>query len=254
MRKGSPRNTRRAFLQNSGLVAANLAFAHSVPRKPGMARPLLNLDSLARFVDPLSIPRVLHPAGTRSLAGQNTGKLPYYRLAMQEFDGKIHRDLKAVRMWGFNGSSPGPTFETRKGSGLIVEWVNQLALRHLLPVDHSVHGAEADKPEVRSVVHLHGGKVPPSSDGYPEDWYVPGKSALYHYPNQQDAAALWYHDHALGITRLNIYAGLFGLFLVRDDLEDGLNLPRGKYEVPLLLYDRSFDREGQLFYPVSGDP
>jgi spore coat protein A len=83
---------------------------------------------------------------------------------------------------------------------------------------------------------------------------VPGKSASYYYPNNQEAAALWYHDHALGITRLNIYAGLFGLFIIRDDFEDGLNLPKGKYEIPLILYDRIFDREGQLFYPVSGDP
>ena len=61
-------------------------------------------------------------------------------------------------------------------------------------------------------------------------------------------------DHALGITRLNMFAGLFGLYILRDELEAGLNLPHGKYEIPLILYDRSFDRDGQLFYPVSGDP
>lgn len=253
MRKRSPRLTRRAFLRNSGLCVA-VAVAQSVSRKPlSIARPLLNLDSLSPFVDRLPIPTILHPLGTRTIE-KTTNKLPYYRLTMQEFEQKVHRDLKPVRVWGFDATSPGPTFETRKGSGLIVEWVNQLPVRHFLPIDHSVHGAEADKPEVRAVVHLHGGRMPPASDGYPEDWYVPGKSAVYHYPNQQDAAALWYHDHALGITRLNIYAGLFGLFLVRDEFEDGLDLPRGKYEIPLMLYDRSFDREGQLYYPVSGDP
>ena len=61
----------------------------------------------------------------------------------------------------------------------------------------------------------------------------------------------WYHDHALGITRLNVYAGLFGGFFVRDDFEDGLNLPKGQYEIPLLIYDRSFDADGQLFTHVS---
>jgi spore coat protein A len=135
-----------------------------------------------------------------------------------------------------------------------VEWVNALPSEHFLPMDHTVHGAEADKPTVRTVVHLHGAKTRPESDGYPEDWIVPGKSSLYFYPNQQDAAMLWYHDHALGINRLNVYAGLLGAFFVRDGVEEALNLPKGKYELPLILYDRLLTREGQLLYPVSPDP
>jgi FtsP/CotA-like multicopper oxidase with cupredoxin domain len=64
------------------------------------------------------------------------------------------------------------------------------------PADRSSTAwAELDKPEARTVVHLHGGRSPPSSQGYPEDWYPPGKSATYFYPNRQDAATLWYHDH-----------------------------------------------------------
>ncbi len=65
---------------------------------------------------------------------------------------------------------------------------------------------------------------------------------------------LWYHDHAMAITRLNMFAGLFGLYLIRDAFEEGLDLPRGSYELPLVLYDRSIRRDGQLHYPVSGDP
>ena len=107
---------------------------------------------------------------------------------------------------------------------------------------------------MRAVVHLHGAKAPPESDGYPENWYVPGKSAMCHYPNHQDATMLWYHDHTLGINRLNVFAGLFGVFLVRDEFEDSLNLPRGKYEIPLAIYDRVFDLDGQLNYPVSDNP
>jgi spore coat protein A len=143
--------------------------------------------------------------------------------------------------------------ETRSRQGLLVEWVNELPNNHFLPIDHSIHGAEVDKPEVRTVIHLHGAKAPPQSDGYPESWYVPGKSAICHYPNGQDAALLWYHDHALGINRLNVFAGLLGLFIVRDEFEDALDLPRGKYEIPLAIYDRIFDLDGQLNYPVSGD-
>jgi hypothetical protein len=114
--------------------------------------------------------------------------------------------------------------------------------------------AERDHPQVRTVVHLHGGRVPAESDGYPESWYPPGKTASYSYPNRQDAAMLWYHDHAMGIERLNVYAGLFGAYLIRDSDEDGLNLPRGKYEIPLLLCDRMLRQDGQLYYPISLNP
>ena len=65
---------------------------------------------------------------------------------------------------------------------------------------------------------------------------------------------LWYHDHTMGINRLNIFAGLLGLYIVRDPVEESLNLPRGKYEVPLVLYDRTFDPDGQLNYPISPVP
>ena len=159
-------------------------------------------------------------------------------------------------MWGYDNLSPGPTLETRSGEGLLVEWENSLPQSHIFAnaVDHSIHGSEADKPAVRAVVHVHGAKAPPESDGYPESWYVSGKSFRYYYPNQQDAAALWYHDHAMGITRLNIYAGLFGVFNVRDAAEEALNLPNGRYEIPLVICDRSFRRDGQLDYPVSGMP
>ncbi len=213
----------------------------------------MNVGLLAKFVDPLPIPRIIGPEGMRPGPESPSSQIPYYRLAMEEIRSKVHRDMKPTRMWGFGGSSPGPTFETRSGQPLLVEWANDLPKQHFLPLDHGIHGAEADKPEVRAVTHLHGAKAPSKSDGYPEEWYVPGKSAVYYYPNRQDAAMLWYHDHALGITRLNMYAGLFGIFLVRDDFEDGLDLPKAEFEIPLTLYDRSFDQDGQLYYPTSGD-
>jgi spore coat protein A len=130
-----------------------------------------------------------------------------------------------------------------------VEWVNGLPTKHLLPVDHALHGAGEDVPEVRTVVHLHGAKVPPESDGDPERWFVPGQSKTSFYPNRQDAAGLFYHDHAMGITRLNAVAGLFGQFLIRDASEGSLRLPAGPYEIPLCIYDRLFQVNGQLQYP-----
>jgi spore coat protein A len=254
--------TRRAFLAQGGVMTMALAMRRGMARtmshgtshaSPPKFRTELNVSSLAQFVDPLPLPEIVSPSGHRPSPDNPTVQLPYYRVAMRQFENKVHRDLKPTRFWGYASSSPGPTFETRSGQGLLVEWVNELPEAHFLPIDHSIHGAEADKPEVRTVVHLHGAKAPPDSDGYPENWYVPGKSAVYHYPNRQEAAMLWYHDHALGINRLNVFAGLLGAFFVRDEFEDSLNLPSGKYEIPLVLYDRAFDLEGQLNYPVSGD-
>jgi len=254
------RFTRREFLQQSGIAGAAWALYQSHSQKPvPKFRTQLITSSLAQFVDPLPIPDVAAAIGSRPSPTPSQLPIPYYRIAIRQFESKVHRDLKPTRQWGFAASSaaatsPGPTFETRSGQGLLVEWANELPEAHFLPIDNSVHGAETDKPQVRTVIHLHGGKTPPDSDGYPENWYVPGKSAVFHYPNRQDAAMLWYHDHALGINRLNLFAGLMGAFIVRDEAEDALNLPRGKYEIPLIFYDRVFDLEGQLNYPVSGDP
>ena len=253
--------TRRNFLRRSSLLAAALAtgkrgflnalaHAHAAPT---MA-PALDVNTLPQFVDPLRIPELAQRQGTRPSPADPKQTVAFYRIQAQPTTSKVHRDLPPTRFWSFGRSTPGPTFETRSGEPLLVEWVNALPNEHFLPVDHTIHGAEADKPAVRTVVHLHGAKTGPESDGYPEDWIVPGKSSLYFYPNQQDAAMLWYHDHTLGINRLNVYAGLFGTFLIRDSVEDALNLPKDKYEIPLALYDRLLTRDAQLFYPVSPDP
>ena len=253
--------TRRKFLQRSSLLATTLAagksrLLHAVSQTHGVATmaPALDVNTLPQFVDPLPIPELARRQGTRPSPSDPKQPVPFYRIQAQPTASKVHRDLPPTKLWSFGPATPGPTFETRSGEPLLVEWVNALPNEHFLPVDHTIHGAEADKPAVRTVVHLHGAKTGPESDGYPEDWIVPGKSSLYYYPNQQDAAMLWYHDHTLGINRLNVYAGLFGTFLIRDSVEDALNLPKGKYEVPLTLYDRLLTRDAQLLYPVSPDP
>jgi len=253
--------TRRKFLQRSSKLATTLAAAKSgllsaIAQTHAVASmaPALDVNTLAQFVDPLPIPEIAQHQGFRPSPADAKRSVPFYRIQAQSIVSKVHRDLQPTRFWSFGPSTPGPTFETRAGEPLLVEWVNALPSAHFLPIDHTIHGAEADKPAVRTVVHLHGAKTGPESDGYPEDWIVPGKSSLYYYPNQQDAAMLWYHDHALGINRLNVYAGLLGTFYIRDGVEDALNLPKGKYEVPLVLYDRLLTRDAQLLYPVSPDP
>jgi spore coat protein A len=231
------------------------ALAHQRHRTAAVSfQPTISPDDLAPFVDPLPIPPVAKPVGFRSDPLRPSRQIAFYHVPIREFRAKVHRDLPPARLWGYGGCVPGPTFEVRSSEGVLVEWANELPGRHFLPIDHTLHGAESSLPEVRTVVHLHGGKAPAASDGYPENWYEPGRSSVCHYPNQQEPAALWYHDHTMGINRLNIYAGLIGMYLIRDSVEDALSLPQGKYEVPLVLCDRFFTADGQLYYPRSNAP
>jgi spore coat protein A len=218
-----------------------------------LSEPILDTNGLERFVNALPIPHTMKPAGFRATP-DNASKAPYYRVAMRQFQMKVHRDVPPTKFWGYEGTCPGPTIEVRSGDPVFVEWSNELPDKHFLPIDHTLHGAEKDKPEVRTVVHLHGGRTGPESDGYPEDWFLPGQSKTSYYPNTQDAAGLFYHDHAMGITRLNAVAGLTGMYIVRDSFEDSLRLPSGKHEVPIVLFDRSFLPNGELYYPTSGRP
>jgi spore coat protein A, manganese oxidase len=163
------------------------------------------------------------------------------------------------------------------------------------PVDMRPMFMETPKPytgPVPIVTHLHGAHVDPQSDGYPEAWYLPKASnvtpckkpgspagcfftagsnygnapgftavagqATFKYRNDQRASTLWFHDHALGMTRLNVYAGLAGFYLLRDDYETNVlgltaqsQYPYGKYEIPLAIQDRSFNADGSLFYPTT---
>jgi spore coat protein A, manganese oxidase len=210
---------------------------------------------LRQFVDRLPIPGVLKPV-SKNLKSTN------YVVKMKEFRQKLHRDLPLTRLWGYEGKFPGPTIETNRNELVRVLWLNQLPKRHLLPVDKTVHGANKGAPQVRTVVHVHDGVAPPDSDGHPEAWFTRGfkktgpafKRKIYRYPNRQRATTLWYHDHALGITRLNVYAGLAGFYLLRDKNEKSLNLPKGKFEIPLVIQDRSFKKDGSLFYPKKPKP
>jgi spore coat protein A len=210
----------------------------------------LHLEKITPYVDPLPIPPVLRRVGVTADPNRRGRQVPLYRVEMREIAASVHRDLKPSKQWSYGTAVPGPTIEVRSGEPVAIEWANKLPDQHFLPIDHTICGASG-VPDVRTVVHVHGAKVPPQSDGYPDRWYVPGQSRLVHYPNQQDAATLWYHDHAMGIERLNQYAGLFGSYLIRDQVEDELELPNGPHEIPLFIFDRILDEDGQIQYPSS---
>ncbi|TVS00385.1 MAG: DNRLRE domain-containing protein [Phycisphaerales bacterium] len=207
---------------------------------------------LEPFVDELPRPAVAQP--TTGVPGGAA----HYDIAMTEQFQRLHRDLPQTRVWGYAGTYPGPTIEARRGEPVTVTWINDLRVfetgelrtAHALVVDECLHGPDVTGQTPVAVVHLHGGKVGPESDGYPEDAFPPGQqSPLYVYPNNQPAATLWYHDHALGITRLNVMMGMAGYYIIRDDLEEALGLPSGDYEVPLAIQDRTFRADGSLVYP-----
>jgi len=226
------------------------------------ARPVhrpLRVDRLEKFVDPMPVPPVAKSLGMRAAAQGALGVQPgqmleSYQLTMRQVSTSIHRDVPPTPMWSYGETVPGSTIEAKSGQPVLIEWVNALPEKHFLPIDHTLCGAEAAVPDVRTAVHVHGAKVPPQYDGFPEDWQTPGQRSQAIYPMNQDAATLWYHDHAMGIERLNQYAGLFGFFLVRDEAERKLGLPEGAYEVPLAFADRLFSEDGSLYYPDSGDP
>lgn len=202
-----------------------------------------------KFVDRLPIPPVIK--------SRKTTKNNPYVVSMIQTRHQFHQNLPRTKVWAYNGLVPGPTFEVKKDKPIYVKWKNKLPKKHFLPIDTTIHGA-SHNPEVRTVVHLHGSPSAPASDGHPEAWFTKNfgqtgpefVTKTYKYPNRERATTLWYHDHALGITRLNVYAGLAGLYLIRDEEEKALPLPKGKYEVPLIVQDKSFNPDGSLFYPA----
>jgi spore coat protein A, manganese oxidase len=202
-------------------------------------------------------------------------------------------------VWGYGGRAqqdglpaatyPGRTFEVRRKGSTRVFWTNNLdtnangtgkPLPHLLPIDSTIHWADPLRQghvvgpyrgPVPVVTHLHGGLTQSASDGLPDQWFTPGfritgpafKKANFKYTNDPEATTIWYHDHALGITRLNVYAGLAGFYIVRDGNEDRLIAanylpPSGLFDIPVVIQDRMFTDDGQLFYPselnVGGAP
>lgn len=207
--------------------------------------------------------------------------------------GGIAKDAVTGRPLGFVRNSPGPTFEATRGIPIYVNWQNRIWSSHMFAVDPTLHWANPNNfpmpeypveapsfppgyPEaqwpVPLIPHLHGGEVQSTSDGHPEAWFTVngiqgseyntarrargGNTAVFVYPNEQPSTTLWYHDHALGITRLNVMSGLAGFYLLRDPYDEVAPLlPNGKYEMPLVIQDRIFNEDGTMyFYTVGNSP
>ncbi len=265
----------RRKLLKAGVAAAGIAALGPWPLSSRTAWAHAYLPGTT--LDPTSVPQFLNelpnplvPAFKFDLSGQPT-------VGMAQTSWQILPTGPQTTVWGYSGAAqasgfpattfPGRTFEVQAGQPLQVQWRNQLPAyprpgqRHLLPVDTTLHMADVSAgPPV--VPHLHGGNTESASDGLPDAWWSPNEAlrgsefvkSLYNYSNAQEAGTIWYHDHALGVTRLNVYAGLAGFYIVRDAYDTGqtgnpLRLPPSPYDIPLAIQDRIFDLNNQLFYP-----
>jgi spore coat protein A, manganese oxidase len=242
--------TRRQILQASAAAGVALAVGARVPT--AVAAPPL----IKKWVDQLAIPPVVTGGDTNTIV-----------ISMVNTTHKFHSGLAASATLAYRCDSGniafegtpnaagylGPTIVATTDQPLTVTMKNSIT-KHPLPIDTTIHGAVAeDRDTPRTATHLHGGNTKPLHDGGPEDVFL--DEHTYEYDNTQDAAGIWYHDHAIGITRVNVYAGLAGGYLIRDTAETGIDtgldsspLPTGKYEIPLILQDKLLAANGQQVY------
>jgi FtsP/CotA-like multicopper oxidase with cupredoxin domain len=189
----------------------------------------------------------------------------------------------------FARTVPGPVFENTRGIPTVVHWRNEVTGDHFLPIDTTLNWANPLVTEppvglstfpgfdpfpvlnldvgqpVPIVTHNHGLVVVPQNDGIADEWFTAGDrrgpgfvSRDYTKPNQQPSTMLFYHDHTMGLTRVNVYAGLAGTaYMIRDPNnpldQPSSPLPKGEFEIPLMIADREFFTDGELNFPRGGE-
>ncbi|WP_038465747.1 multicopper oxidase family protein [Arthrobacter sp. PAMC 25486] len=210
---------RRHFLQLStlglgiGAMATLAGCAGSDGREP--------LDTVGQvdFRNPLHVPP-LAPAVEKD--GQRV-----FDLVTEAGQTEIVSGGKADT-WGVNGAFLGPTLRVRRGEEIRINVSNAL-----------------DEP---TTLHWHGMRLPAAADGGPHQMVEPGATWSPSWTIDQPAATLWYHPHPHGQTERHVYKGLGGMFLIDDDEETALNLPRdyGVDDIPLIVQDKTFSGNGQL--------
>ncbi|MEI5906918.1 multicopper oxidase [Bacillus spongiae] len=253
-----------------------------------MTKPL-NPKKIPKYINQLEKPNVFKPTVVKDPETGEVVSHNYTVFATAFTQQLLPPDFPPTPVWGYEGiiedgtcfqSTPGPTIEAVRGISVNVQWVNNLDKPNFLPVDPTLHWANPNNmptptPEflpfppgyplaqspVTIVTHLHGSETRSDSDGHPEAWFSAGEDkkgqafikSRYTYPNEQQPATLWYHDHSLGVSRLNVVAGLSGFYLLRDpNNQIEPLLPKGPFEIPLVIQDRSFNKDGTLFFPNKG--
>ncbi|CAL4951210.1 unnamed protein product [Urochloa decumbens] len=218
--------------------------------------------SLQMYVDPLpQMPKI------RGYDFQQRRVVPVnLTIGMFQKNWKFHRDLPETPVFVYgqcadSATFPGPTIVARHDVPLSVTWENHLPDRHILPWDPTVPTAIPNSGGVPTVVHLHGSAHPPQSDGSAFAWFTAGfrergpawTQATYSYPNVQPPGNLWYHDHALGLTRANLLAGLLGAYVIeKPEVDTPMDLPCDNDDLQLVIADRSFNADGSLYMNSTG--
>ena len=232
-----------AGVAGTGLVGASATRAQVGPGSLGAGSrgpsPLLfHSPALEAYVDELPRPDVLRGESLELAARTGTHR--------------FHRDLPPTMTLGYGAAGYlGPVIEAHAGVRTTLTYRNEISAHpHAADIDASLHGlSESVRTRVPTSLHLHGGVTEPASDGHPEQSSFLGQGHLHHFDNRQEAAGLWYHDHAMAITRLNVYGGLAGGYLLRDRFDTGrpdnpLGLPAGEFEIPLVLQEKIVRPDG----------
>ena len=215
--------TRREMLQ-WGLMGSGSLLLPWLNQAPAWALS----PQIPRFQAPFRVPPVLKPV-------RSDEATDYYEITMQKSWTEIVPGFK-TEIWSYNGISPGPTI--RQAGGKRDEGARQSVVRFINKLNQDWQG----RP-LNTVIHLHGMASLPQYDGYTIDYVPPRHFKDYIYPNDR-AATLWYHDHALDFTSRNVYMGLAGMYIVEDAFEHDLLLPKGEYDVPLILQDKRLAADG----------
>jgi FtsP/CotA-like multicopper oxidase with cupredoxin domain len=220
--------SRRDFMRN-GFASVGLLCSLAAPASLGGRRRgvVTSAGRRAQARSPFEPFRRDLPRIPELMPVRRTRTSDIYDVAIREGIAEILPGFQTP-VYGYDGIYPGPTIRARQGREAVVR------MRNTLPFE--------------SNVHLHGGFVPHEFDGHPMDVIPAGGSFDYHYPNLQDAATLWYHDHAHGRTSRTLYYGLLAMYALEDDLERQLDLPAGDYDVPLVIADHAFNRDGSFRY------
>lgn len=237
------------------------------------------------------------PFAKPQIRWDNRNQSHFYEIDLVEFQQQIlPHGYPKTTVWGFNTMccchdgesheidySPGPMIKAMRNVPVTIRWNNRLWGQYRFPVDPTInwanpknisfknmtynmfpYGAYECQAPVPSVIHLHGGETAPASDGNPMAWWTATglkgpkyNSNTYTYLNTQQATMLYYHDHSMGVARLNNYTGLLGGYRIIDPQlpyeKEGNNiLPTGKFYMPLIIQDKSFYQNGELYYPTMG--
>src|SRR5512133_2260266 len=256
------RFSRRRFLQYGAASGVALALPWSM-RAP-VARAGVG-GRLAKYLEPVPLP------GTGIVVAAPSG-LNSYEFAQVQIARRLHPQLPATPLWAYDDGSGlagqagsfGMAVVARSGTPLQVSFTNELPETYpaWIPVDTRLTPLGN---RVRLMTHLHGGFVAAESDGNPAvtpNGFGPGETQTVLYTNQlpqMPASLLWFHDHGLGATRLNVFAGLAAAYILRDEFDTGeepnpIGIPGGAYEIPLVVQDRQFNPDGTFFYPTSDIP